>query len=57
MSAAAATRAVRVVSATGLDLIDDALNEYGEGRMYWCIARDDLAQGRFDRARGEFQQT
>ncbi len=40
-----------------VDLIDDALSEYGEGRMYWFIARDDLAEGRFDRARGEFQQT
>lgn len=40
-----------------VDLIDDALNEHGEGRMYWFIARDDLAQGRFDCARGEFQQT
>lgn len=40
-----------------VDLIDDALNEYGEGRMYWFIARDDLAAGRFDRVRGEFQQT
>ncbi len=40
-----------------VDLSDDALDEYGEGRMYWFIARDDLAEGRFDRARGEFQQT
>jgi uncharacterized protein YwqG len=40
-----------------VDLIDDALTESGEGRMYWFIAEDDLAEGRFDRARGEFQQT
>ena len=40
-----------------VDLVDDALNEHGEGRLYWFIARDDLAECRFDRARGEFQQT
>ena len=40
-----------------VDLGDDALAEFGEGRMYWFIDADDLGHGRFDRARGEFQQT
>jgi alpha-tubulin suppressor-like RCC1 family protein len=40
-----------------VDLDDDALTKHSEGRMYWFIAQDDLAAGRFDRARGKFQQT
>jgi hypothetical protein len=40
-----------------VDLTDEVVFGLGEGRIYWLIDRNDLAEGKLEHVRVVFQQT